>query len=153
MATCPQEHWVVDSTIGYLVGSAEQSFIHLDSIGELGNGKFVACTPCFRNEDYIDELHQRSFMKVELYRNDTANPDDLAGFIDEVVCFYRTRLNRSNPEAFKKLVVRKFSDGTADLELGGIEIGSYGVRSYGDTHWMYGTAIAEPRFSTALAKL
>ena len=36
-----------------------------------------------------------------------------------------------------------------DIELNGIEIGSYGYRSYKDFHWIYGTALAEPRFSLA----
>jgi hypothetical protein len=29
----------------------------------------------------------------------------------------------------------------------GFELGSYGVRQYHDITWIYGTGIAEPRFS------
>jgi hypothetical protein len=39
-----------------------------------------------------------------------------------------------------------------DIELGGIELGSYGYRSYGRLHWIYGTGFAEPRFSQAVRK-
>ena len=69
MATCPDERYLVNSNIGEFVGSAEQSFLYLDTIGKLGKGKFVTCTPCFRNDDE-DYFHQKTFMKVELYDND-----------------------------------------------------------------------------------
>lgn len=36
-----------------------------------------------------------------------------------------------------------------DGELNGIEIGSYGYRSYRELHWIYGTGLAEPRFTLA----
>jgi hypothetical protein len=36
-----------------------------------------------------------------------------------------------------------------DIELNGIEIGSYGWRQNQDIIWAYGTGLAEPRFSIA----
>jgi hypothetical protein len=49
-----------------LVGSAEQSFIELAVRGDLPNqGRFLAVSPCFR-DDAPDDLHQKTFMKVEL---------------------------------------------------------------------------------------
>lgn len=38
-----------------------------------------------------------------------------------------------------------------DLELGGIELGSYGYREHNDLKWTYATGLAEPRFSQAVA--
>ena len=35
-----------------------------------------------------------------------------------------------------------------DLQIGGVEVGSYGVRSHRGFKWAYGTGLAEPRFST-----
>ena len=43
------------------------------------------------------------------------------------------------------------TDEGVDIELGGVEIGSYGFRTHEDLFWTYGTAMAEPRFSTAVA--
>jgi hypothetical protein len=37
-----------------------------------------------------------------------------------------------------------------DLEINGIEVGSYGRREVGDFTWVYGTGLALPRFSQAL---
>lgn len=39
-----------------------------------------------------------------------------------------------------------------DLLLSGIEVGSYGFREYKNNKWIYGTGLAEPRFSQAFEK-
>jgi hypothetical protein len=150
LATCPEERWVVHSDIGNLIGSSEQSFIHLDQIGELGIGQFVACTPCFRNEDVVDQLRQKTFMKVELYDNENTNDDGLISLVNKAIAFYRTLIDSS---LWGLLEVVALRDGTFDIDLGGIEIGSYGMRTYKGKPWLYGTAIAEPRFSTALNRI
>jgi hypothetical protein len=81
-----------------MIGSAEQSFIHLDKLGKLQkNKKYVACTP-----SYNDLNNEIKIVKTNI------------GY---------------------------------DLELNNIELGSYGVRKYGQLHWVYGTGLAEPRFS------
>jgi len=145
--TCPEDRWIVTSSLGDLVGSAEQSFMHLKRLGVLGDGKFVACTPCFRNEDVVDELHQRTFMKVELYQPvDEADPrGSLERHVEEVMGFYRSLLDPQIHGLLKSVTMRQYA---IDIELAGVEIGSYGLRSWDDASWMYGTAIAEPRFST-----
>jgi hypothetical protein len=38
-----------------------------------------------------------------------------------------------------------------DLEINGIEVGSYSRRSFGGISWTCGTGLAEPRFSMATA--
>lgn len=147
MATCPLERWIVDSTIGGLVGSAEQSFIHMRQNEGLPPGNYVACTPCFRNEDRIDELHQRSFMKVELY----ASSDFRDGEIDEMLhlanAFFRSVTSPIVWPEFKTVQTDKLS---FDIECRGVEIGSYGFRSFQGIDWIYGTGIAEPRFSKSV---
>src|SRR5690606_31703766 len=55
------------SEVGLLIGSAEQAFVQAMMNGTLGVGRFVALTPCFRNEPVFDEVHQPYFMKVELF--------------------------------------------------------------------------------------
>lgn len=142
-ATCPAPQYMIDSTIGGLVGSSEQSFMHLRRSGQIEQGKYVACTPCFRNEDTVNLLRQRTFMKVELYDDET---HDLDGMIQLVMNFYRSLLKS---ELQSSLSMRDTGSHSMDIELGGIEVGSYGLREWEGLKWVYGTGIAEPRFSTA----
>jgi hypothetical protein len=144
--TAPNEEWRAGSRIstGTLVGSAEQSFLALDLAGKLPKGKFVACTPCFRPAETPDELHQFAFMKVELYDN-----------IGEITGLFQ--LLSDAGECFRLLgapegaLYTSQEDGVIDINLNGIEIGSYGVRKHGDHLWQFGTGLALPRFSQALA--
>lgn len=130
---------------GSLIGSAEQGFIQLLLDGKLSYGRYLAATPCFR-DDTVDELHQRTFFKVELIyvydicavSVDTARTrlaQDAIGFF----------LSVSPPSS---LTLPKTKSGH-DIELGGVEVGSYGCREYKGHRWIYGTGLAEPRFSVA----
>ena len=50
-------------------------------------------------------------------------------------------------------VITPKSDGVADLEIAGIEVGSYGIRHHELVgHWAFGTGLAEPRYSQAMGK-
>jgi hypothetical protein len=151
MATCPKEEFVVKSDIGALVGSAEQAFIERDLAGDLPKGRYVACTPCFRQEPHVDDLHKKSFMKVELYVSDVTNDSSLQWLIDQCLFKFEDLVSKKRIP-INELKVVETPEGF-DIELGGIEIGSYGIRSHGNLKWVYGTGIAEPRFSTALRKL
>jgi seryl-tRNA synthetase len=51
-------------SLNQLVGSAEQSFIYLALQGKLSNGKYMALTPCFR-DDKEDEWHHKYFLKLK----------------------------------------------------------------------------------------
>jgi len=132
----------------YLVGSAEQSFLHMIRGGEISEGRFCAVTPCFRSNDPEDELHQKYFMKVELISITkewwkwvpememmlTSAKDFFSQFVDvEVV---KTQDDRS--------------DESYDIECHGIELGSYGIRHFENINWIYGTGLAEPRLSTVM---
>lgn len=147
MATCPHERYLIDSTLGGLVGSAEQSFMHLRQNCGLPPGRYVACTPCFRNEDVVDALRQHTFMKVELYESFDDNPN-IEVIVDTALGFFRSVMSPEKHSALKVVNETAFS---FDIELGGIEIGSYGARTYLGVNWIYGTGLAEPRFSTALS--
>lgn len=149
--TCPSFVRLQESQPGlYLVGSAEQSFLELELQNKLPKGRYVALTPCFRDEPVLDELHHRHFMKVELYITKGINDHTVDNLVDECVRNFSmlSRYEKNNAN-LPELQVVKTPDGY-DIELNGIEIGSYGLRSVDNLVWVYGTAMAEPRFSTAL---
>ncbi|USN16290.1 hypothetical protein PAPPERLAPAPP_05520 [Brevundimonas phage vB_BpoS-Papperlapapp] len=143
--TCPNPAFAarVDG-LGYLVGSSEQSFLHLDKDGAIGHGRMVACTPCFRLGDAEDDLHFPTFMKVELYDNTYA---DDTGWKAMLADAYELALRLGAPKA---ALSQEKTDEGRDLLLAGIEIGSYGLRRHGDHIWSYGTGLTLPRFTQAL---
>jgi len=127
---------------GPLVGSAEQSFIQLMMNGTLPPGKYVAATPCFR-DDEVDELHQRYFMKVELIQvcgsQDLKVENQLHEMVKQALGFFQSWY-----EGDYRIVK---TDQELDIELNGIEIGSYGYREHEQFRWFFGTGLAEPRFT------
>lgn len=147
-ATCPTPETVPLIFDRGLVGSAEQSFIFLDSTGSLPKGKYVACSPCFRVGDNDGYLHQSEFMKVELFSNIIVDRYALDEMVMEAMEFFRQQLTR-RPYALARADEDRHM---ADINLNGIEIGSYGLRELNDLRWVYGTAVAEPRFSMAMLR-
>lgn len=152
MATCPEERFLIESTLGDLVGSAEQGFIQQDHRGLLGKGKFQAITPCFRHEDHLDYLHQNTFLKLELYIND----GDLFKAMDDMAKNARTvarglvhELTTGTGFILPTPVLIEV-DGGMDLTMGGIELGSFGVRTFEHVSWAFGTGHAEPRLSSTV---
>lgn len=125
----------------YYVGSAEQSFIYLHSIGKIDNGKYMALTPCVRDE-IEDEFHLSVFLKLELIIIGIHNIPDI---MNSAISFFKQFNNDvvvvdSGNRPFEK-----------DLLINGIEVGSYGIDYMLDgTPYTYGTGIAEPRFSYSL---
>lgn len=125
--------------------SGEQGFIglELDSLMPVTNNpNFVTCTPCFRiNDGGRSYIHHPYFMKVELY----------------VRCLDKAQAERVAYELLLKAkrfmsadTVVTTMDGW-DLEINGIEVGSYGARYHEKIGWWsYGTGLAEPRYSQAL---
>ena len=59
-------HGVVNGEHKCYQASAEQSFIQLHKEGKLSDGKYMAVTPCYRHERYLDDTHYLMFMKLEL---------------------------------------------------------------------------------------
>lgn len=122
------------------IGSAEQSFYQLISENKLADGKYMALTPCHRDEPTIDDEHFSIFLKLELF--------SVRSEYDETI------LNSLRSNCFK--FFKRYSDNicydesNGDILINGIEVGSYGENYISDKHICYGTGIAEPRFSYAI---
>lgn len=154
-----------------LVASSEQSLLKYLHSG-LSTGFWMALTPCFRTEQTIGELRRRYFMKLELCIAE--EPDgwyDLEeALVDQMshcaLIFFLSQGAKNarivaTPEADgergRRLITRFSRDIVVSKDGVDIELGSYGWRSW--THpfgkqitWVYGTGLAEPRFSAALAE-
>lgn len=143
-ATLPPGRTGLRTQDGPLVGSAEQSFLQLMLDGQLSAGRYVAASPCFR-DDEVDELHQRTFFKVELIWV-LAAEQSAADLVDQTV---RDATDFFHQIAPAGSLARPQVGTGVDIELGGVEIGSYGCRQYRGHRWVYGTGLAEPRFSVA----
>ncbi len=152
--------YIVDShtTIGELVGSAEQGFIDQFIKGVIPSGKkVVSVSPCFRKEPECDEYHFNQFIKVELGMGFF-----ISSFMDEVQLHttidnsIRTFINHANAffdSKTDKLVECVEVNGDFDLMIDDIELGSYGYRVFQRQDaiiWIYGTGLALPRFSQAI---
>jgi len=132
-----------------LVGSAEQAFIDCMLRGQMPQGRWQTITPCFRNEPVLDALHQPYFMKLELIHY-MPNMADAA--LETMVRQVRWALGTLLPVGGPEILLEKTSIGL-DLTLRGQEIGSYGIREHAGHQWVYGTGLAEPRFTTLLSGL
>lgn len=141
LATIPPQHldgaMMVEQRSEYLVGSAEQGFLEID----LPPGRYMAVSPCFRAGE-VDALHQETFMKLELHQTSDTDLSYVHDMIDDACEFFDQHCG-SRP-----LFINDTADGW-DIEIAGIEVGSYGVRDSGGRTWVYGTGLALPRFSLA----
>lgn len=125
-----------------LVGSAEQGFIYLLFNNLLSQGKYFSVSPCFRVDNY-DSTHLPWFMKVELLIYSPGNEEIyLKSILQDSLSFFR--LNTKNI-----CEIISLNDGTYDINLNGIEIGSYGIRNIENIQYVYGTGVALPRFNLA----
>ena len=144
---------------GYIVASAEQSYLHdqIDYMQTLNHtakltGRFVTVTPCFRNELDFDDLHRPYFLKCELIDwKHTKTVDDLHDMIALAHEWFSAYLpvDVVETEIEDPIAVSKTYD--IVTRRGRIELGSYGVREHARVgRWLYGTGCAEPRLSYAL---
>lgn len=149
IATLSEEKGGVGQEIedGYLVGSAEQGFYQMMLDGSIQPGRYVSASPCHR-EDEEDEIHYRSFFKVELI--EIFGTSQIHGSFANVA--------EVANEFFMSLIPGEMelnylhTPQGIDILLGDVEIGSYGIRRNGLRRWAYGTGIAEPRLSSTLRK-
>lgn len=135
------------------VASGEQSLLYLINKGFMPrSGKYQTVTPCMRNDPF-DETHTKYFIKLELMKYSTT--DDLSD-LQHVAAMMETAAKWFGSIVGKKnLALVDNSDGNEqsyDIMLDGVEIGSYGHRSCLFCNWIYGTGIAEPRFSRLVKK-
>ncbi len=152
MATCPDARFLVSTDMGDLVGSAEQGFIQQDYLGLLGKGKFQSITPCFRKEDVLDDFHQTTFLKLELYVNDGDLFTEMARMADLAKTVARGMVHEMTikTDIILPVPILIEVEGGLDLTMGGIELGSFGVRSFEHVSWAFGTGHAEPRLSSTI---
>ena len=139
--TLPPGAEATQTQYGDLVGSAEQGFIELILRGEELT-RACAITPCFRIEETFDELHHAYFMKLELI-DTNASLASLDAMLENAVDFFAQYLD---------VLVVKTGTHMYDIvdKKHGIELGSYGFRTCGDTTFVYGTGVALPRLDTVL---
>ena len=149
-----------------LIASGEQGFLDLMRNGNISPGKYQTITPCFRN-DRIDRLHQQTFMKLELInilREDQIPTDQMVYdilndakkiilmdlqqkdvlLVDNFDDNDRYSLYEADVPDIRKLDIYMNTNDNHPIELG-----SYGARTSPFGTWIYGTGLAEPRFSTA----
>lgn len=125
----------------FYVGSAEQSFYQLLKEGFQPEGSYMMLTPCQRDE-IPSERNLEVFLKLELI-----SMDRTAFNIDKDAYDLYTILGSK----VKTVVTEGFS--CLDLEVGGVEVGSYGSRIFNGMVNNYGTGLALPRFSQVRGNL
>lgn len=144
--TCPSERYFdrVETNGKILVASAEQGFLQMELEGNLSGVNYISVGPCFRIQDAHenpDGFHQETFAKAELYVR--CKSIEQATEIGKELAIKARNFLTLDAEIVKQ------SKTSWDLELNGIEIGSYGGRAYNDICWAYGTAVALPRYTQA----
>ncbi|MBV9125626.1 MAG: hypothetical protein JO112_19935 [Planctomycetes bacterium] len=135
------------------VASGEQSFIQMMLDGQ-SIKRAICVTPCHRAEPRIDTLHRPYFMKAELINADNVDDGHLIHMVHEACSFFEqffpVRVIRTSPAGEVPMSFDIVEKGTR------FELGSYGIREVKiggrRLDWIYGTACAEPRLSTAIAK-
>lgn len=140
-ATKPQNAENFYTLGGYLVASGEQGFIEQMLQGETLS-RHVTVTPCFRNEPILDDIHYYYFLKVELI-DLNATKENLLQMLDVAQKFFE---NYRPVSVIQTDTLGETFD-IIDTKTS-IELGSYGIRRIdGVPPFIYGTGLAEPRFS------
>ena len=153
----------------FLPASGEQSFMQMMQEDTLKPGTYQCVTPCWRDEEHYDGLSQPYFLKLELidYAHEERPYERLLLMRDFAAEFFRRELSYAHVHALQdntpwreRWVEPRPLDGPGyiDLDLVSeterIELGSYGRRRHrywmGDHFWVFGTGLAEPRFTEAL---
>lgn len=155
-ATRPAFSRDIATPMGSFVASGEQSFLQLWSEGRLPAGArgYIGWTPCLRDE-ILDDTHQHGFMKAEWFVPLTTEVerDQWWARLDSLLTAQATLFRDLGDPATAVKPVRIQTDHEEwDLRLNGLEIGSYGLRYFDEKAYLYGTALALPRFYQALAK-
>jgi hypothetical protein len=128
----------------HYVASAEQSFLELYDKGNLNkNMKYAALTPCYRQEDILDNTHFNIFIKLELIifvNNYEEAKIYLCDFIGKAKFFF---------SYYAKIKVKEERINKDQIDLVSAqetELGSYGIRqALNGDYYVYGTGLAEPR--------
>lgn len=143
-----------------LVASGEQAFLYLANKGQLPPGKYQTITPCFRNEEY-DAYHSKQFMKLELIELlDASTQLKVAATADIAVECFNQLSGLDSFLSHATFVSDPISSPNTEqldvsINVSGklVELGSYGARQTSFASWIYGTGLAEPRFSKILKEI
>lgn len=142
-ATRPPDRREFFSLDGYLNASGEQGFLELMIAGDKLT-KHCCITPCFRDERILDNIHHRYFIKLELINTDVSL-DNLNKIIQDAKVFFEKYVP-------VKVIQTNIEGPTFDIvdTASNIELGSYGIRTYKQFSWIYGTGVALPRLDTVI---
>lgn len=145
-ATLPMQEAMMETIRGILVNGGEQSFIQKIMEGSIEPGKYQTVVPCFQ----ATSPHGNS-MKLDLiwYQPETIQVAYQTLLNDALECFFEV----SDAETFGAVA----TESGYNVEFNGVVIGSYGVRKMDANEknhlWVYGTGLAEPKFSVAMHSL
>lgn len=120
----------------HYVGSAEQSFYQLLKEGLNPVGSYLLITPCQRYDE-PSPFHLQIFLKVELISVEKYREE----ILEDVLLFYGDQ--RINTEVVDTLT-------GYDINVNGIEVGSFGDRLLNGRWITHGTGLALPRISYAI---
>lgn len=151
--TKPQgaQDFIIEYNNKAMIASGEQGFLYQMTKGQLVPGRYLTVTPCFRVEAQ-DVWHSKSFMKLELIDTKLVTEASLSKFVEIAYAFFTRFL--SNEKEPVRIVDIDTADGKQyDIMFKDVELGSYGIRKHEFLHWVYGTGLAEPRFSNLLKSL
>lgn len=141
----------IPTPFGFLLASGEQAFVEMASTLPL-NQIHIGWTPCFRHEPEFDATHHYYFLKSEVFVRCTPSQASLE--VERVrtiaMMSFQSLLRLHNQTAH--LEFRQTGLNAFDIECNAIEVGSYGVRTYKEQTYVFGTALAEPRWSETLTK-
>ena len=149
--TCPEG--VIDKRLTHVngkqyVASAEQSFLQMEKEGRIGEDQpaMLALTPCYRDELVLDDTHLNIFLKLEIFMY---NPKVL----DMDITLATSMKQFLKGEGLETKIISTF-EGFDVLTSDGLELGSFGYRvSPNGVPYVYGTGLAEPRASYAIAQV
>jgi aspartyl/asparaginyl-tRNA synthetase len=161
MITAPPGVRLFDTFAGSLVASGEQSFLEIRKELLKANSwpaLYQCVTPCFRDEPIKDDLHLLNFMKCELIAINWRTFEDKEKVPKELLnCVIRNALDFFRIYAYEdsdklELVESPMPNSVVnyDINIRGVEVGSYGYRYTDDFAWVYGTGVAEPRLTQVL---
>lgn len=148
--TCPEG--VIDKRFTHVdgkqyVASAEQSFLQMEKDGRIGINQppMLALTPCYRDESVLDETHLNIFLKLEIFEY---NPESVSGDY-----FWANEMRNFFWQQGLNTEVKPTDLGFDVLDRFGMELGSFGYRvTPKGVNYVYGTGLAEPRASLAIAR-
>lgn len=136
---------------GSLLASGEQAFLGLHAAGVTASNScagWIGWSPCFRNEQGYATGRHHAFMKAELFVPTPAEhwEERCRDLLEATLACWRGLAAAVGLPPRQPAILRIGST-AHDIVLGGVELGSFGLRRALDgSPYLYGTALAEPRW-------